>query len=85
VAVKDGKPRFVRVVAGGEVAVLAKRGEKRKFSLELALPGEMQAPLKANAEVGQVVVKDGDAVVGKVPALAADPVEKQTSLWDRLF
>jgi serine-type D-Ala-D-Ala carboxypeptidase (penicillin-binding protein 5/6) len=85
VAVKGGKPRFVRLVAGGEVAVLAKRGEKRKFSLELALPGEMQAPLKANAEVGQVVVKDGDAVVGKVPALAADPVEKQTSLWDRLF
>lgn len=85
VAVKGGKPRFVRVVAGAEIAVLAKRGEKRKFSLELALPGEMQAPLKANAEVGQVVVKDGDAVVGKVPALAADPVEKQTSLWERLF
>jgi D-alanyl-D-alanine carboxypeptidase (penicillin-binding protein 5/6) len=85
VAVKGGKPRFVRLVAGGEVTVLAKRGDKRKFSLELALPGEVQAPLKANAEVGQVVVKDGDAVVGKVPALAADPVEKQTSLWDRLF
>lgn len=85
VAVKGGKPRFVRVVAGGEVAILAKRGDKRKFSLELSLPGEVQAPLKANAEVGQVVVKDGDAVVGKVPALAADPVEKQTSLWDRLF
>ena len=43
------------------------------------------APLNANAEIGQVLVKDGDAVVGKVPALAADPVEKQTSVWDRLF
>lgn len=85
VAVKGGKPRFVRVVAGGEVAVLAKRADKRKFSLELVLPGEVQAPLKANAEVGEVVVKDGDAVVGKVPALAADPVEKQTSLWEKLF
>jgi len=31
------------------------------------------------------VVKDGDAIVGKVPALAADRIEKQTSLWDRLF
>jgi len=85
VAVSGGKPRFVRVVAGGDVAVLAKRGEKRNFSLELALPGDVHAPLNANAEIGQVLVKDGDAVVGKVPALAADPVEKQTSLWDRLF
>jgi D-alanyl-D-alanine carboxypeptidase (penicillin-binding protein 5/6) len=85
VAVNGGKPRFVRVIAGGDVAVLAKRGEKRNFSLELALSGNVHAPLKANAEIGQVVVRDGDAVVGKVPALAADPVEKQTSLWERLF
>ena len=85
VAVSGGKPRFVRVIAGGDLAVLAKRGEKRNFSLQLALPGEVHAPLTANAEVGQVVVKDGDAVVGQVPALAADAVEKQTSVWDRLF
>lgn len=85
VAVSGGKPHFVRVVAGNDVAVLAKRGEKRKFSLELSLAGEVSAPLSANAEVGQVVVKDGDAVIGKVPALAADPVEKQSSIWDRLF
>jgi D-alanyl-D-alanine carboxypeptidase (penicillin-binding protein 5/6) len=85
VAVKDGKPRFVRVVAGGNVSVLAKRGEKRNFSLELTLSGDVQAPLSANAPVGEVVVKEGDVVIGKVPALTADAVEKQTSLWDRLF
>jgi len=85
VAVKGGKPHFVRVVAGADVAVLAKRTDKKKFSLELALPGELRAPLQVNTQIGQVVVKDGDNVIGKVPALAADPVEKQTSLWDRLF
>jgi len=31
------------------------------------------------------VVKEGDTVVGKVPALAADAVERETSLWKRLF
>lgn len=85
VAVTGGKPHFVRVIAGSDLAVLAKRGEKRNFSLELAIPKDVHAPLTANAELGQIVVKDGDAVIGKVPALAADPVEKQTSLWDRLF
>ena len=85
VAVSGGKPRFVRVVAGGNVMVLAKRGEKRNFSLEMALAKDVHAPLNANAPVGEVVVKEGDAVIGRVPALAAEPVEKQTSLWDRLF
>ena len=85
VAVKGGKPHFVRVIAGENLSVLAKRSDKRNFSLELALAGDVQAPLSANARVGDVVVKEGDTVVGKVPALAADAVEQQTSLWDRWF
>jgi len=85
VAVKGGQPRFVRVVAGGNVSVLAKRGQQRSFSMELALSGDVEAPLRANARVGDVVVKDGDTVIGRVPALAAEPIERQTSLWDRLF
>jgi D-alanyl-D-alanine carboxypeptidase (penicillin-binding protein 5/6) len=85
VAVKGGKPHFVRVVAGGSVSVLAKRAEKRSFSLELALSNDVHAPLSANAPIGEVVVKDGDTVIGRVPALAAEPIEKQTGLWERLF
>jgi D-alanyl-D-alanine carboxypeptidase (penicillin-binding protein 5/6) len=85
VAVKGGKPRFVRVLAGRTVSVLAKKGEKRSFSVELALPSDVHAPVSARAPIGEVVVKEGDVVVGRVPALTADSVEKPTSLWDRLF
>jgi D-alanyl-D-alanine carboxypeptidase (penicillin-binding protein 5/6) len=85
VAVKGGKPRFVRVVAGGHLSVLAKRAEQRNFSVELALSGDIQAPLRVNTRVGDIVVKEGDTVIGRVPALAAEPVERQTSVWDRLF
>jgi D-alanyl-D-alanine carboxypeptidase (penicillin-binding protein 5/6) len=85
VAVKGGKPRFVRVIAGDNLSVLAKRSDKRSFSLALTLSGDMQAPLSANTRVGDIVVKEGDTVVGTVPALAAEAVEQQTSLWDRLF
>jgi D-alanyl-D-alanine carboxypeptidase (penicillin-binding protein 5/6) len=84
VAVKGGRPRFVRVVAGGDVSVLARRGEKRRFSLELELADPVTAPLEARAPVGEVVVRDGDTVVGRVPALAGDPVERSFS-WDRFF
>jgi D-alanyl-D-alanine carboxypeptidase (penicillin-binding protein 5/6) len=85
VAVQGGKPGFVRVIAGDDLSVLAKRTDKRTFSVELVLAGDVHAPLSANARVGDVVVKDGETVVGKVPALAADAVERQTSLWERLF
>ena len=85
VAVTGGNPRFVRVVAGGNVSVLAKRNEKHNFSVELALSGDVHAPLKVNDPIGEVVVKEGDVVVGRVPALAAESAEKQTSLWERIF
>ncbi len=83
--VRGGKPRFVRVVAGGTVTVLTKRGEKRNFSIAVEVPKDVHAPLQASAPVGEVVVRDGDAVVGRVPAVTADAVEKQVSLWERLF
>jgi D-alanyl-D-alanine carboxypeptidase (penicillin-binding protein 5/6) len=85
VAVKDGKPGFVRVIAGENLNVLSKRTDKPNFSIKLVLAGDVQAPLSANARVGDVVVKEGDTVVGKVPALAADAVEQKPSLWKRLF
>jgi serine-type D-Ala-D-Ala carboxypeptidase (penicillin-binding protein 5/6) len=85
VAVKGGKPGTVRVIAGDNLSVLAKRTDKPNFSVELVLAGDVQAPLSANARVGDVVVKEGNTVVGKVPALAADAVEKNTSLWKRIF
>jgi serine-type D-Ala-D-Ala carboxypeptidase (penicillin-binding protein 5/6) len=85
VAVKGGKPGFVRVIAGDNLNVLTKRTDKPNFSVQLVLAGDVQAPLSANAPVGDVIVKEGDTVVGRVPALAADAVEQQSSLWKRLF
>jgi hypothetical protein len=73
------------VIAGDSLNVLAKRADKPSFSVVLVLAGDVRAPLNANARVGDVVVKDGDKVIGKVPALAADAVEQQTSIWKRLF
>ncbi|MBI3785430.1 MAG: D-alanyl-D-alanine carboxypeptidase [Deltaproteobacteria bacterium] len=84
VAVKRGRPRFVRVVAGGTLTVLSKRGQSRHFGLELSLPPAIEAPLTARQVVGQVIVHEGEHVVGTVPAVAADDVEVG-GLWDRVF
>jgi D-alanyl-D-alanine carboxypeptidase (penicillin-binding protein 5/6) len=85
VPVKDGNPRFVRVVAGGDLSVIAQKGAKRSFSVELALPGELQAPLDAAARVGSVVVREDGREIGNVPAVAADAVQRQARFWERFF
>ncbi len=84
VRVQGGSPRLVRVIAGGDLTVISKRSQKRNLKLELSLVQDVQAPLNANARIGDVVVKEGDAVVGRVPALVADPV-RQASLWEQIF
>lgn len=85
VLVKMGKPRFIRVLTGGNLTVLGQKTEKRAFTLELALPRELQAPIAANAVVGEVIVKEDGHPIGKVPAVAAEAVEKETSLLERIF
>lgn len=85
VPVKYGNPRFVRIVAGDELAVVSQKGAKRSFSLDLVMPNELQAPLDASSPVGTVVVKEDGREIGRVPALAADAVQKQQRFWERFF
>jgi D-alanyl-D-alanine carboxypeptidase (penicillin-binding protein 5/6) len=85
VPVRDGKPRFVRVVAGDNLSVIAQKGAKRNFSLELTMPNELQAPLPPSATVGSVVVREEGREVGQVPAIAADGVEREPRFWERFF
>jgi len=84
VRVRGGSPRLVRVIAGEGLSILAKRNEKRRFKLELSLMQDIEAPIRANTRIGDVVVKDGDVVLGRVPALVADSV-RQASLWEQIF
>jgi hypothetical protein len=66
------------VVAGDNLNVLAKRTDKPTFSVELCSPA---SPCSAERQrVGDVVVKDGNTVVGKVPAKWPTPSAAATSL-----
>jgi D-alanyl-D-alanine carboxypeptidase (penicillin-binding protein 5/6) len=85
VPVRGGDPRFVRIVAGDDLAVVSPRGAKPRFTLDLVMPGELQAPLDAAARVGSVVIRQDGREIGQVPALAGDAVEKQRRFWERFF
>lgn len=85
VLVKGGKPRFIRVLAGDELRVLAPKNEKRTFTLEVAIAGELTPPIAANARIGEVVVKEDGREIGRVPAVASEAVAKEPSLIERIF
>jgi len=84
VMVRGGRPRFIQVLAGESLTLLAKRGEKHSFHLQLALPGDLGPPLQTNVPIGQVIVRDGEAEIGRVPAMAAEPVV-EGAFWERFF
>jgi D-alanyl-D-alanine carboxypeptidase (penicillin-binding protein 5/6) len=82
VAVEDGAAPNVGVVAGGDARLLTRRGDAAAFQTQLS-PAAVTAPVRQGQQVGWVVVKQGKQVVAKVPALAANAVEKEP--WWKAF
>lgn len=85
VPVQQGKPKFVRIIAGDSVNVLAEKTAKRSFQLELALSSQLTAPLAVGTKVGDVIVKEDGKEIGRVPAITGDAVEKASGLLERFF
>jgi D-alanyl-D-alanine carboxypeptidase (penicillin-binding protein 5/6) len=82
VPVQGGAAPTVRVVAGRDVKALVRRGEEAtvRWTLE---PRSIDAPVAMGDTVGTVVVLQGDVEVARVPALAADAVERRP--WWRFW
>jgi predicted RNA polymerase sigma factor len=65
--------------------VLTKRTDKRDFSVELVLAGDVHAPLSANARVGDIIVKVREAAdaYDRAIRLAKDDAVKRLLLNQR--
>lgn len=74
VRVKLGMADEVGVAAGGSVSMLIKTGQEKALKLEVELPDEVQAPVKAGDVLGVARVTLDGRVVAKVPAVAAGDV-----------
>ena len=60
--------------AGSGLSMLIKLGQEKQLSLEVELPEEVEAPLKAGDALGVLRVKLGDRVVARLAAVAAEDV-----------
>jgi len=79
VQVKQGVDESLSLVYGSVFRYLDM--EKRDFeSVEkiVEIPGEVRAPILQGTEIGQVVYRLGGIVIGSVPVLAGEDIEKAT-------
>ena len=75
VPVKLGAEDSVSAVSGGTCSLLVRRGDTADISLEVALVERVSAPVRVGNVLGEIRVKQGDAVVATIPALAGRTVE----------
>ena len=74
VKVHLGMQDEVDAAAGSGLSMLIKLGQEKQLSLEVELPEEVEAPLKAGDALGVLRVKLGDRVVARLAAVAAENV-----------
>jgi serine-type D-Ala-D-Ala carboxypeptidase (penicillin-binding protein 5/6) len=82
VPVTDGQSKTVPASAAADVNALVKRGEEGNVKMALA-PSPVSAPVRAGQQVGIVVVSQGGKQINRVPAVAAENIDKQP--WWRKF
>lgn len=75
VPVRLGGSDSVSAVSGGTCALLLRKGDQSRISLEVALAERVDAPVKKGDVLGEIRVKQGDTVVRTLPAVAGETVE----------
>lgn len=81
--VADGNAKTVNAVAAADVRAFVQRGQEGGIKVGFVPAGNVAAPVRAGQQVGTVVVSQGGQQIGRVPAIAANAVEKQP--WWKKF
>jgi D-alanyl-D-alanine carboxypeptidase (penicillin-binding protein 5/6) len=84
VRVKGGKARDVVVAYAKPLSVLVLKGHSGSVVLENQLPDRVTAPLKSGQIIGKAVAKLDGKVLGEVPIIAIEAVDRGSFL-QRLF
>jgi len=75
VPVRMGGADQVSAVSAGTCRLLIRKGDQSRFSLEIALRESVKAPVRRGDMLGEIRVKQGEEIVGTIPAVAGETVE----------
>ena len=74
VPVRLGMADEVEAAVGRGMSMLLKPGQEKQLSLEVELPAEVSAPVRAGDTLGMIRVKLDGSVIARLPAVAAEDV-----------
>lgn len=74
VPVSSGSAATVDALPVSDLRVLVKRAEDKGLAVEARIPRLVQAPVQRDQAMGEVVVRRGDQVLGRVPVVAGGTV-----------
>ena len=80
VKVSHGVLREVPCEANTQEKILLKKGEKSQITQEVVVEESLEAPVEKGQQIGKIVLKLGDEIVGECPLTAAESVERMTIL-----
>ena len=80
VKVLHGTKREVLCEASNDNTMLLQKGQKSQITQEIVLEELVEAPVEQGQQIGKIVMKLGDEIVGECPVLAAESVERMTIL-----
>ena len=86
VPVSGGSGDAVKAVATGDLRLLVKRSEDKSVAVDAHIPRLVQAPVRRDQELGEVIVHRGDQQLGRVSVVADRDVEATgwlSWLWNR--
>jgi D-alanyl-D-alanine carboxypeptidase (penicillin-binding protein 5/6) len=84
VEVKKGKELEVPVETAQSFSAMIERGTKELVEQEVEITKELEAPVKKGEQVGKLIFKKDDRVLGKVDLVVAKDVERAgffTLIW----
>jgi D-alanyl-D-alanine carboxypeptidase (penicillin-binding protein 5/6) len=87
VEIEKGKPNFINAVAGEEISILVKKGQKESVTFEVEQDTKVKAPVTKGDKLGDIVVYQNETKIGRYPLVAEESADEATllQLYKRLF
>lgn len=73
-----GRTDIVNVAAQNDFYIISKVGDNKDIELKYELPSELKAPVEMGDVLGKIVILKKGVVVGEVPVVALNEIDKQT-------
>ncbi|WP_164914386.1 D-alanyl-D-alanine carboxypeptidase family protein [Aminipila luticellarii] len=86
IEIEKGEPNYINAVAGEDISILVKKGEKDAVTFEVEQDKKVKAPVKKGDKVGDIVVYQNKKEIGRYPLVAEENSKKASlvQLYKRL-